>query len=213
MAHPYWPLFDVRVRTPHVELRLPTDDDLVALAELAVAGVHDPAEMPFDVPWTERPPGELERGVFQWNWRGRAEWDPDDWRLTLAVFAAGEVVGAQDVNAREFAVRRVVVTGSWLGRRHQGRGIGKEMRAAVLHLAFAGLDAAWAESAAFHDNHASIAVSRAVGYEDNGLGIGARRGEAALQQRFLLSRGRWEARRRDDITIEGLDPCRSMFGA
>jgi RimJ/RimL family protein N-acetyltransferase len=193
-------------------MRLPTDDDLGALAALAAAGIHDPAEMPFDVPWTDRPSGELERSLFQWNWRARAEWKPEDWRLTLAVFAHDEIVGVQDVGAREFPVRRVVVTGSWLGRAHQGRGIGREMRAAVLHLAFAGLDAAWAESAAWVDNPASIAVSRAVGYEDNGLGVGARRGEATLQHRFLMSRSRWEGRRRDGITIEGLDPCRSLFG-
>jgi hypothetical protein len=82
----------------------------------------------------------------------------------------------------------------------------------VLHLAFAGLDAEWAESAAFLDNPASIAVSRAVGYDDNGLGVEVRRGEPVLQQRFLMSRARWQSNRRDDITIEGLDPCRTMFG-
>ena len=34
MGHPFWPLFDLRVRTPTLELRLPTDDDLVAIARL-----------------------------------------------------------------------------------------------------------------------------------------------------------------------------------
>jgi hypothetical protein len=42
MAHPYWPLWDLVVRTPTVELRMPTDDDLVRLAQLAGAGIHDP---------------------------------------------------------------------------------------------------------------------------------------------------------------------------
>jgi RimJ/RimL family protein N-acetyltransferase len=109
-------------------------------------------------------------------------------------------------------VRRAVVTGSWLGRAHQGLGIGKEMRAAVLHLAFAGLGAEWAESAAFLDNPASIAVSRAVGYEDDGMLMKSRRGEPAVQQRFLMTRARWLKRRPDGITIDGLDRCRSMFG-
>jgi RimJ/RimL family protein N-acetyltransferase len=212
VAHPYWPLFDLRVLTPRLELRLPTDDELIELAALATAGIHDPAAMPFEHPWTDLPPGALERGLFQWNWRGRAEWTSDNWRLSLAVFVGGTVVGAQDVLAREFAVRRAVVTGSWLGRTHQGHGIGKEMRAAVLHLAFAGLDAEWAESAAFLDNPASIAVSRASGYEENGLGVEARRGALAVQQRFVMSRPRWMSNRRDDITIDGLDSCRSMFG-
>jgi hypothetical protein len=29
MANSYWPLFDLRVRTPRLEFRLPRDDDLV----------------------------------------------------------------------------------------------------------------------------------------------------------------------------------------
>jgi hypothetical protein len=32
-------------------------------------------------------------------------------------------------------------SGSWLGREHQGRGLGKEMREATLHLGFEGLGA------------------------------------------------------------------------
>jgi hypothetical protein len=33
-AHP-WPLFDLRLRTPCLELRLPTDDDLLELMRVA----------------------------------------------------------------------------------------------------------------------------------------------------------------------------------
>ena len=54
MAHP-WPLFDLRIRTPRLELRLPSDDDLLALMALARSGVHDPGETPFLVPWDELP--------------------------------------------------------------------------------------------------------------------------------------------------------------
>ncbi len=38
------------------------------------------------------------------------------------------------------------------------------MRAAVLHLAFAGLEAEYADSDAFTDNAASLGVSRKLGY-------------------------------------------------
>ena len=41
MGHP-WPLFDLRLRTPRLELRLPTDDDLLALA----AGLFGERELP-----------------------------------------------------------------------------------------------------------------------------------------------------------------------
>ena len=56
MGSPYWPLFDLRITTPRVELRPPTDEDLFALASLAAAGVHDPDFMPFAIPWTEGGP-------------------------------------------------------------------------------------------------------------------------------------------------------------
>ena len=53
----------------------------------------------------------------------------------------GRPVGIQDVIAANFPVLRGVDTYSWLGIDHQGQGFGREMRAAVLHLAFDGLGA------------------------------------------------------------------------
>jgi RimJ/RimL family protein N-acetyltransferase len=114
--------------------------------------------------------------------------------------------------ATDFAVKRQVGTGSWLGKAHQGRGIGKEMRAAILHLAFAGLGAARATSGAFENNAASLAVSRALGYVENGDDIGAPRGKPMRQIRLLLTRADWEKNRRADIRIHGLEPCLPMFG-
>jgi hypothetical protein len=62
--------------------------------------------------------------------------------------------------AQDFSLLRSVGTGSWLGTEYQGQGIGKEMRSAVLHLAFAGLGAQIARSGAYFDNEASLRVSR-----------------------------------------------------
>ena len=208
----YWPLFGLRVRTPRVELRYPDDDDVVALAELAGRGIHDPDVMPFEITWTDVPSPELEQNSLKHYWLQRATWMPDDWKLPLAVVVDGEVVGTQAVHATQFAKRRVADTGSWLGRAHQGRGIGKEMRAAILHLIFAGLDADLAESGAWHDNAPSLGVSRSLGYEKNGEDVKMRRDVADRQVRLRLTRASWEERRRSDIEIEGLDPCRSMFG-
>jgi len=200
-------MFDLRLRTPTLELRPPTDDDLVPLAQLAAGGIHEPGAMPFLTPWTDQPSPNMERGVFQFNWRIRAEMTPESWHLAFMVVRDGTVVGAQSIESREFAVRRAVETGSWLGRAHQGRGIGREMRAAVLHFAFVGLRAEVAFSGAFVDNPASMAVSRSLGYEDDGQEVQARGGQPARQLRFRLERAAWEARRRDDISIEGLEPC------
>ena len=66
------------MRTPRLELRLPTEDELIALAKLAADGVHDPAEMPL-TGWTDQPSPQLERGVLHWHWGKRAQWTPTNW--------------------------------------------------------------------------------------------------------------------------------------
>jgi RimJ/RimL family protein N-acetyltransferase len=211
MANPYWPLFGLKVRTPRLEIRLPTDDDLVQLLEVARSGIHDPGYMPFTVPWTDAASPELERSSLKWWWSQRAGWSAEKWSYTGAVFVDGAPVGVQDMNAEHFAELRSVTTGSWLGQRFQGAGLGKEMRAAILHLAFAGLGAEEAHSAAWADNAASIGVSRSLGYRENGETRLLRRGDPARELSFRLTRADWEAARRGDISIDGLDACRDFF--
>lgn len=87
------------------------------------------------------------------------------------------------------------------------------MRAAVLHLAFAGLDADRAETAATADNAASIGVTRKFGYSPDGAQVHAVEGQPRLQLRFVLQRDDWEPGRRSDIEVTGLDPCLELFGA
>jgi RimJ/RimL family protein N-acetyltransferase len=212
MAHPHWPLFDLRVRTPRLELRYPDDELLVALADLAASGVHEPDRMPFSEPWTRNPPGELETKALQFWWSRRASLTPAQWTITFAVLADGEPVGCQDLFAQDFGVRRSFETGSWLGMSHHGRGIGTEMRSAVLHFGFEGLAAEVAETGAFADNPESLGVTRKLGYEPNGRFRRAREGQPAEMLMFEMTRVAWEASRRDDIDIEGLEPCLTLLG-
>ena len=202
-----WPFAALRVRTPTLELRYPDDDDLCALAHLAAGGIHDPAAMPFLVPWTRLESAELQLGVLQHGWKRRSSLSRDDWSLPFMVCEAGRPVGVQDIFATKFAVFRTIETGSWLARSVHGRGIGTEMRAAVLHLGFAGLGAEEARSGSFADNPASAAVSRHHGYEANGEEILEREGAPARMQRWVLTRAQWTPTRRDDIVIDGLDAC------
>src|SRR5688572_9949750 len=134
-----WPLFGLRIRTPRLELRYPTDDDLAALVELAAEPVHEPDFMPFTTPWTRAESPRRERNALRFWWRLRADLDVQSWTLPFMVVDGGEPVGVQDLRGIGFPVTRSVMTGSWLVQRHQGRGVGTEMRAAVLHFAFAGL--------------------------------------------------------------------------
>jgi hypothetical protein len=73
-GHAFWPLFDLVVRTPRLEIRLPREEEFGALLAVIAAGVHDPATMPFTTPFTDRPSPERERESAQWWWRQRAEW-------------------------------------------------------------------------------------------------------------------------------------------
>ena len=206
-----WPLFGLTVRTPRLELRYPTDDDLLDLAELS-ADIHDPEARPFAFAWNQGTDEQRNHRVLQFHWGRRGDWSPDAWRCELVTVVDGEVVGTQGVLASTFAVSRTVETGSWLGRRHQGKGIGTEMRAAVLHLAFAGLGAERAETGAIEGNEPSIRVTTGLGYRPNGEAVHVDGDERRRELKFLLDRADWEARRRDDIELLGLEPCLPLFG-
>ncbi|MFI5898818.1 GNAT family N-acetyltransferase [Streptomyces cyaneofuscatus] len=212
MSHRHWPLHGLRIRTPRLELRLPDEALLDELASVGAGGVHAPDRMPFIVPWTDGEPDEVGRATYQHVLGTIAGWTEKDWHLSLAVLHEGKVVGRQDVMGREFGVRREVMTGSWLGLPHQGQGIGTEMRAAALHLAFEGLGARYAVSDARTDNAGSLGVSRRLGYEPDGLQIEVIRGEAVTLRRLRLDRAGWEKHRSVDVTVEGLDARRADFG-
>jgi RimJ/RimL family protein N-acetyltransferase len=207
------PLDELRLRTDRLELRWPDADEIMALAHLAETGVHDPAEMPFIVPWTDRvgEPGFVE--YFCAYHEGlRREWTPEHWALELGVWAADELIGVQGVTAHDFATDREVKTGSWLAQRFHGRGFGTEMRGAVLELAFHGLGAEAALSSALDGVDASMRVSRKLGYVDDGESWVEVRGERRLDRHLRLTRDRWIDQERISVRLSGLEPCIPLFG-
>jgi RimJ/RimL family protein N-acetyltransferase len=207
-----WPVRHLVLRTPRLELRPADDDGLFALAELARLGVHAPELMPFVTPWTDATPEERAVDVLRWHWGQRAALRPERWSVAFLVRVDGRVVGMQEVSAGEFAVTREVETGSWLGLRHQGRGFGTEMRAAVLLFAFDHLGATRARSGAFLDNAASLRVSEKLGYRRDGTEVHARRGTRAENARLLVTpstfrRPAWL------LAVEGAAACLPVLGA
>jgi RimJ/RimL family protein N-acetyltransferase len=149
---------------------------------------------------------------MRYHWSCWGSWEPANWTLNLVVIRDGAVVGTQEMTAINFAALREVGTGSWLGLEYQGQGIGTAMRAAVLALAFEGLGAEFAISSAFAGNPASIAVSRKLGYAENGTDRYLIRGEPATSRRFRLDRTTWLANRSIEVSITGLEPCLPLFG-
>ena len=211
MENPYWPLFDLRINTPRLEIRLPNDDDLATLARLASMGVHDPATMPFLYPWTDEPSPQLERGMMKWGWGHRAMWNPNNWTFNGVVVVDNTIVGVQSIEAKDFALLRTVKTGSWLGIEHQGQGIGKEMRTAILYFAFESLGALEAHSGGFIDNESSLRVSRSLGYEENGRRTVLRRGEPTELLELRLDRAKWSQIGQTIVEVSGFEGCREFF--
>ncbi len=205
------PLASLVLQTPRLVLRLPTDAELLALATVAQAGVHDPSKMPFLVAWTDPSPTFV-ADFIAYHRAVREQWHPDHWRLELGVFLDGQPVGVQVIDAKRFAQEGTTGSASWLGQAWQGRGYGTEMRTAILELAFGGLGARAAVSGAFVDNPASARVSAKLGYVHDGVRWPRVRGRAVREERFRVTRERFEATEHVPVTIHGLDDCRALFG-
>ncbi|OSC38974.1 GNAT family N-acetyltransferase [Mycobacterium decipiens] len=208
----HWPLFELRITTPRLQLQVPTEELCDQLIDTILDGVHDPDRMPFSVPWTRAPREQLPFNTLSHVWQQLARFKPQDWELPLAVVVDGMAVGVQSLIAKNFPLTREVDSGSWLGLRYQGRGYGTEMRAAALHFAYSELGAQVATSASFVDNPASIAVSRRIGYQDNGVDRVGRDGVMVEQLRFRLTRDDWQRHRPVEVQVEGFDRCRPLFG-
>ncbi|MGN6090393.1 MAG: GNAT family N-acetyltransferase [Actinomycetales bacterium] len=213
MLSEIWPTFALRLTTARLQLRLPAEDELVALARLAADGVHRADERPFLTPWAEGSPEERARAVVQGHWWRLGDWAPAHWSLGLGVFSiTGEALGMATLRAQDFALTREVTTSSWLGLRHQGQGFGTEARVALLTLAFGYLGASDATSEVFQDNHASQGVSRKLGYEHDGISRDVRGEEVLVSDRLRLTAARWAARPRPEVAVTGMAEAAGMFG-
>ncbi|MFD5828213.1 GNAT family N-acetyltransferase [Lentzea sp. NPDC060358] len=181
-----WPLRHLVLRTPRLELRPDDDEGLFELVEVAKEGVHEPDEMPFLVPWTDWLAADGGMDMIKHYWQTRSTFAAKDWAISFLARHEGRVVGMQEVNAQNFGVLREVNTGSWLGKRFHGTGLGTEMRIAVLQFAFDHLGATAARSAAWLGNHASNRVSEKLGYVHDGTLSAAPRGERLDHVRLRL---------------------------
>jgi RimJ/RimL family protein N-acetyltransferase len=194
-----WPLHDLTVTTPDLVLQGMTETDALALAAVV------PEDLEHDPRLAHASPAA---DVLQAYWRNAGLWQPTSWVLQLTVLQDGRPIGLQALEAEDFAVRRTVDSHSWLEPTQRGKGFGKQMRAAVLELAFAHLGAQWAITEAWSDNAASLGVSRSLGYVENGVDVQAGR---RLKQRLRLAAEDWTCP--FPVTVERLTPCFPLFGA
>jgi RimJ/RimL family protein N-acetyltransferase len=205
------PLFGLTLRTPRLELRLGRPHEVTALGQLASRGIHPPEEMPFAVAWSDRisAPGFAEE-FLSYHAAGGSSWASDAWRLDLLAWEGDDLVGTQALLAERFATERVVSTGSWLGSAAQGRGLGTEMRAAVLELAFRGLGASAATTGWLEGNRASARLSEKLGYREVGLSKMSPRGLPVVHHDLRLECDDWIPP--VPVEITGLGPALALFG-
>lgn len=204
------PLLALRIKAGPVELRGITDDLLGPIADLAL-DIHDPDFMPFFGPWSLSPLQDMPRVVAQYYWGLRASFSPAKWSADFAVFYDDELAGCQGFAARDYLVLRTGETGSWLGRRFQGKGIGTAMRQVICAFLIDHVDARRITSAAFADNLPSLAVSRKTGYTDNGSEPFNRMGKPATLRRVVLEPANL-VRYEHPLTVEGLAEFRESVG-
>jgi RimJ/RimL family protein N-acetyltransferase len=132
--------------------------------------------------------------------------------MNLAVRHEGTLVGVQGLETRDYLVTRTGETGSWLGQQFHGRGIGTAMRQTICAFIFDHLHAQEITSGAFLDNPSSLAVSRKVGYRENGVRrLKRREGELALNQMLVL-RPEDLVRGEHELVVEGLEAFRASIG-
>ncbi|GGR39652.1 succinyl-CoA transferase Rv0802c [Deinococcus ruber] len=207
-----YPPLQLKVVTPKLELHGATDDLLAQLLPIVRAGIVSQPPYPFDDPMSLYEDNPVrERKWLQAIWRGRGTVYPESWRLYFVIMLGGKAVGMQDLIGVNFDTCQTVTSFSWLAPDARQKGLGREMRAAILHLAFEGLGAVEASSEAFFDNVASNRVSEVLGYQANGADWATRQGEKALLHRWRLSRDDWAVHRRNDIELIGVETCKPVL--
>jgi RimJ/RimL family protein N-acetyltransferase len=212
MGNPYWPLFDLALQTTRLVLRPCTEADITHLAALLPSDVEmDPSLPPLGIADGDH---DHRTKLLQFYWRSMGSWSHEHWRLNFVVLRSDVPIGTQELEATDFAGRGVVETSSWLVPEARRQGLGKEMRAAVLHLAFDGLGAVVAETEAWHDNEASLAVSDGLGYEPNGETMHRRGAGHDRMVRRRLTKARWELLAEAfPVIVRGLGECRHLLVA
>ncbi|TQM62517.1 GNAT family N-acetyltransferase [Humibacillus xanthopallidus] len=205
-----WPLHGLRLTTVDLDLRPTTEAELPQLCEIL------PDDLETD-PAATRYAGLDDRAnhraiLAQGYWRSMGTWSPHDWVVPFAVRHEGELVGMQALEGPDWTSDRTVDSWSWLAADSRGKGWGKQMRAAVLALAFGPLGARAAISSAVVDNASSLGVSRSLGYRETHVSVLEHSGQTLRHVR--LEHEAWQASGLGDgVVVEGADRATlALFG-
>lgn len=207
----HWPLFGIELAVGDVLLNPLREADIGPLADIYPDDAeHDPRALL----WSDMDLSDnRKRLVIQGYWKNWGNWSPDSWCLAFRVLHHGRVVGTQSLEADLFPQLRTVDSGSWLATEARGHGVGTAMRTAILGLAFDHLGADVAITSSRTDNAPSLAVSRRLGYMENGVSrVISPTGPCELLH-FRLDRTTWIASGKGaEVSVRGLEGCGPYFG-
>lgn len=208
-----WPLAGLRITTADLLLRPLREHDLAEVAD------NLPSDLTLDPSLSRFPalPDRVTRrtAIYQGYWRSMGTWTTDEWQLPFAVVLGGEIVGTQALEGTRYETTRTVDSSSQLRAALRGRGLGQQMRRGILTLAFGLLEAERAITSAWHHNHASLGVSRALGYRITGETEEPSDTRPGLDTMVHLELSRAEWRRSNlasGIDIDGFAGCAPYFG-
>lgn len=210
-----WPLHGIALHTVDLSLRVMRESDLPGV----LAVLPDDVELnPSATTYAGLDLAANRRAVVaQSYWRAFGSWSPDDWALPFVVRQQAHpgdqvapIVGVQWLEGPDYRADRVVDSSSWVVADARGHGYGKQMRVAVLELAFSHLGAAAAVSSAVLSNVRSLGVSRGLGYRDTHTSVLPHSGETLRHVR--LERDDWAASGLGDtVVVEGVAPALPYF--
>lgn len=208
---PQWPFDELVIIGPDVLLRPVRDADI----ERLVAVLPDDFDLdPAYPPLSDLPPRvDCERRLIQSIWRHRGCWSIDEWALDFGIWRDGAAIRIQTLEGTRFPADRTIDSASWIAKAFRGKGFGIQARELVLAFGFEQLAAEKAITSAVTTNHASLGVSRRLGYRDNGSSPHDTGAETVELQHLVMTRADWTALPRHTITVDGFDACRPFFGA
>jgi RimJ/RimL family protein N-acetyltransferase len=200
----------LRITTPRLILRIPTNEEVTALAQIALEGIQPKGEPHFQSDELyDKSLDKIESFLREHVNKNIVEWNKKNWQLPFAIFSEDKPIGMITVYAKDFPIAGGFGCGYWLGIAHQGKGLGTEMLQAVLSLGFDGLHAREAYVGAWSDNVASLRIMEKLGFIFNGEYWMARQGQPVKDIRMKLSREKWV--KPSDVFIERLDSCLECF--
>ena len=214
MGNDHWPLFDLEIGTPRLTLAVPRRRNWRAgYSTLPRTAVHDPASMPFSIPWTDLPSPEMEQEAMRFYARTCADVRPLAWNLQFAVIVDGSVIGsvrrwglrlrgAAPVHHRIVARTRV----PWAGATARRCGL------AALTLGFDGLGAEFARTGVVARQRGVARghpIARAT--SRSGTPDSSDAAYPTSSSEFRMPRAHWETIRRDDIAMAGIDATRGFL--